>query len=156
VVLAKGLGGGFPVGAVIARAEIGEAMGPGSHGSTFGGNPLATAVANALMSEVEKEPFLKQVRARSAQLHDGLDRLAERYPDLVAGRRGMGLLAGLQLADSLPVAELNNRLRARQVLCVPAAENVLRMLPPLTINEEEINQLLSLLGTCLADGPKED
>jgi acetylornithine/N-succinyldiaminopimelate aminotransferase len=156
VVLAKGLGGGFPVGAVIARAEIGEAMGPGSHGSTFGGNPLATAVANALMSEVEKEPFLKQVRARSAQLHDGLDRLAERYPDLVAGRRGMGLLAGLQLADSLPVAELNNRLRARQVLCVPAAENVLRMLPPLTISEEEINQLLSLLGTCLADGPKED
>ncbi len=135
--LAKGLGGGFPVGAVIARAAIGEAMGPGSHGSTFGGNPLAVAVGNALLDVVEQPDFLALVRQRAAQLHDGLDRLAGRYRDLVAGRRGMGLLAGLQLADSLPVAELNSRLRAHRVLCVPAAENVLRMLPPLTVSAAE-------------------
>jgi acetylornithine/N-succinyldiaminopimelate aminotransferase len=114
------------------------------------------AVANALMCEVEKEPFLKQVRARAAQLHDGLDRLAQSYPQLVAGRRGMGLLAGLQLADSLPVADLNSRLRSRRVLCVPAAENVLRMLPPLTIRTAETDQLLSALEASLADGPKEE
>ncbi len=155
-VLAKGLGGGFPVGAVIARAAIGEAMGPGSHGSTFGGNPLAVAVGNALLDVVEQPDFLALVRQRAAQLHDGLDRLAGRYRDLVAGRRGMGLLAGLQLADSLPVAELNSRLRAHRVLCVPAAENVLRMLPPLTVSAAEIDQLLSALEACLAAGPKEE
>ena len=108
------------------------------------------------MGEVEKEPFLKQVRARAAQLHDGLDKLAGSYPQLVAGRRGMGLLAGLQLADSLPVAELNSRLRARQILAVPAAENVLRMLPPLTVREEEIDQLLTGLEASLAEGPIEE
>lgn len=150
VVLAKGLGGGFPIGAVIARKEIGEAMGPGSHGSTFGGNPLAVAVGNALLDVVDQPEFLAGVRQRASQLHDGLAGLVARYPDLVAQKRGMGLLAGLQLTDRLAVATLNNELRARQILCVPAGDNTLRMLPPLTISRDEIDQLLAGLDSCLS------
>ena len=145
VVLAKGLGGGFPVGAVIARKAIGEAMGPGSHGSTFGGNPLAMAVANAVLDGLEEDGFLEDVRRRAALLDDKLNKLADEYPSLIVERRGAGFLRGLKLFDSLAVGDMTTALRAEKLLCVPAGENVLRLLPPLTLSEPEIEQAYSIL-----------
>ncbi len=145
VVLAKGLGGGFPVGAVIARKDIGTAMGPGSHGSTFGGNPLAMAVANAVLDGLEAEGFLDTVQMRARLLDDHLQQLAARYPGMIEGLRGCGLLRGLRLADPLPVADITAELRGLQLLCVPAADNVLRLLPPLTVTTQEIEQASTIL-----------
>ena len=151
VVLAKGLGGGFPVGAVIARREIGEAMGPGSHGSTFGGNPLAMAVANAVLDGLEEDGFLDQVRSRIMCLDSHLSELAATYPDKIAEVRGSGLLRGLRLADGLAVGDLTAALRDRHLLCVPAAENVLRLLPPLNITEAELATARAALDACLSE-----
>ena len=138
VVLAKGLGGGFPVGAVIARRDIGEAMGPGSHGSTFGGNPLAMAVANAVLDGLEEDGFLAAVRERIASLDGYLTQLQRAWPEKIIELRGAGLLRGLRLGDDIGVSEVTRALRDRYLLCVPAADNVLRLLPPLTISEDEL------------------
>ena len=138
VVLAKGLGGGFPVGAVIARRDIGEAMGPGSHGSTFGGNPLAMAVANAVLDGLEEDGFLAAVRERMATLDGYMTQLQNAWPDQIIELRGAGLLRGLRLRDEIAVGEVTRLLRDRYLLCVPAADNVLRLLPPLTISEDEL------------------
>ena len=145
VVLAKGLGGGFPVGAVIARRDIGEAMGPGSHGSTFGGNPLAMAVANAVLDGLEEDGFLADVQRRAAILDERLAKLAADYPGLILERRGTGFLRGLKLADRITVGDMTASLRRKQLLVVPAGENVLRLLPPLTITEDEIEQACHIL-----------
>ena len=150
VVLAKGLGGGFPVGAVIARRDIGEAMGPGSHGSTFGGNPLAMAVANAVLDGLEEDGFLQTVQARIDRLDQHLHELAAAYPDKIVEVRGSGLLRGLRLADNLVVGDVTAALRERHLLCVPAAENVLRLLPPLTISETELATARSALEACFS------
>lgn len=139
VVLAKGLGGGFPVGAVIARKDIGEAMGPGSHGSTFGGNPLAMAVANAVLDGLEEEGFLLDVQHRATYLHAKLAQLKHDFPEQIAEIRGTGFLCGLKLAETTVAAECVAALRERHLLCVPAGDNVVRLLPPLTISEEEID-----------------
>ena len=147
VVLAKGLGGGFPVGAVIARKDIGEAMGPGSHGSTFGGNPLAMAAANAVLDGLEAPGFLDDVCRRAEILDDGLNQLHSRFPDHIIETRGQGFLRGLKLSDALVAADVNGALRAHNLLCVPAGENVLRLLPPLTITESEINFALKAIQT---------
>ena len=138
VVLAKGLGGGFPIGAVIARRDIGEAMGPGSHGSTFGGNPLAMAVANAVLDGLEEDGFLAAVRERIAKLDDYLTKLQYAWPEKIIELRGVGLLRGLRLGDDIAVSEATRVLRDRYLHCVPAADNVLRLLPPLTISEDEL------------------
>jgi acetylornithine/N-succinyldiaminopimelate aminotransferase len=138
VVLAKGLGGGFPVGAVIARRDIGEAMGPGSHGSTFGGNPLAMAVANAVLDGLEEDGFLVAVRERIASLDGYLTQLQHAWPEKIIELRGAGLLRGLRLGDDIAVGEVTRALRDRYLLCVPAGDNVLRLLPPLTIREDEL------------------
>jgi acetylornithine/N-succinyldiaminopimelate aminotransferase len=114
VVLAKGLGGGFPVGAVIARKAIGEAMGPGSHGSTFGGNPLAMAVANAVLDGLEEKGFLENVQVRMKILDSLLHELAEKHKPLIKQVRGTGFLRGLQLSDHLPAADFNAELRAKK------------------------------------------
>ena len=145
VVLAKGLGGGFPVGSVLARKQIGEAMGPGSHGSTFGGNPLAMAVANAVLDGLEEDGFLADVQRRAAILDERLAKLAADYPGLILERRGTGFLRGLKLADRITVGDMTASLRQKQLLVVPAGENVLRLLPPLTITEDEIEQACHIL-----------
>lgn len=149
VVLAKGLGGGFPVGAVIARKEIGAAMGPGSHGSTFGGNPLAMAAGNAVMDVLEQPEFLEGVRERSAYLEAGLQRLQQNMTGKIDELRGAGFLRGIKLADAYVAGTLCAALRDLHILSVPAAENTLRLLPPLTISNSEIDQLLEGLKTAL-------
>ena len=151
VVLAKGLGGGFPVGAVIARRDIGEAMGPGSHGSTFGGNPLAMAVANAVLDGLEEDGFLVAVRERIASLDGYLTQLQHAWPEKIIELRGAGLLRGLRLGDDIAVGEVTRALRDRYLLCVPAADNVLRLLPPLTIREDELAIAQSALEHCFSE-----
>ena len=151
VVLAKGLGGGFPVGAVITRRDIGEAMGPGSHGSTFGGNPLAMAVANAVLDGLEEDGFLAAVRERIASLDGYLTQLQHAWPETIIELRGAGLLRGLRLGDDIAVGEVTRALRDRYLLCVPAADNVLRLLPPLTIREDELAIAQSALQHCFSE-----
>ena len=151
VVLAKGLGGGFPVGAVITRRDIGEAMGPGSHGSTFGGNPLAMAVANAVLDGLEEDRFLAAVRERIASLDGYLTQLQHAWPETIIELRGAGLLRGLRLGDDIAVGEVTRALRDRYLLCVPAADNVLRLLPPLTIKEDELAIAQSALQHCFSE-----
>lgn len=150
VVLAKGLGGGMPVGAVIAREEIGNAMGPGSHGSTFGGNPLAMAVSNAVLDALQEDGFLADVRRRADLLLAGLEKLVAKYEHKIVEIRGTGFLRGVRFAPDIILAEVNTALRDAHILAVPAADNVLRILPPLTISSSDINIFLDGLDEALA------
>ena len=149
VTLAKGLGGGIPVGAVVAKEEIGHAMGPGSHGSTFGGNPLAMSVSNCVLDILEEDGFLKNVRDISLYLETSLNKLAELFPKQISQIKGLGLLRGIGLRDDLLATDLCAALREKRILTVPAGLNTLRILPPLIINEEEIDLLTDALSTCL-------
>lgn len=145
--LAKGLGGGFPVGAVLATEAASCGMTPGSHGSTFGGNPLAMAVGNAVLDVILGEGFLDRVD-RIARLAWGrLSDLVARHPSVLMELRGAGLLLGLKCA--VPNGDLVARLREAGLLTVPAAENVVRLLPPLMIEEGHLDEALVILErTC--------
>ena len=150
VALAKGLGGGFPIGAVIARGDIGEAMGPGSHGTTFGGNPLAVAAGNAVMDVMDEPDFFPHLAARIAQLDTALQELQKAHSQKIIELRGLGMLRGLQLAPGLVAGDVNLALREAGLLAVPAANNVLRLLPPLTISEDEVAQAITILQSVFA------
>jgi len=150
VALAKGLGGGFPIGAVIARGDIGEAMGPGSHGTTFGGNPLAVAAGNAVMDVMDEPDFFPHLAARIAQLDTALQELQKAHSQHIIELRGLGMLRGLQLAPELAAGDVNLALREAGLLAVPAADNVLRLLPPLTISEDEVAQAITILQSVFA------
>ena len=144
VAMAKGLSGGIPVGAVLAIDEVADAMTPGSHGSTFGGNPIAMAAGLAVMSVLEAEGFMDDVRHRAYKLIKTIDSLAEKYKGLFT-RRGGGFLQGMVFKEEIPALDIVKALREHFVLSVPASENTVRLLPPLTITEEEIDHLASVL-----------
>ena len=137
--VAKGLGGGFPVGACLATEEVGQVMTPGTHGTTFGGNPLAMAVANAVLDVVLDDGFLEHVREVAGTFRQGLASLVERYPDVFEdGPRGEGLLMGLKCA--VPNADVTAAARAERLIVVPAGDNVIRLLPPLVISHDEARE----------------
>ena len=138
IAVAKGLGGGFPVGAVIASEAVGNAMTPGTHGSTFAGNPLAMAVAEVVLDELGAPGFLEDVRRRAGIMRDSLQAVADRYEGAVVELRGRGFLCGVRLADALPAGDAVVAMREENLLTVPAGENTVRFLPPLVISEEEI------------------
>ena len=138
IAVAKGLGGGFPVGAVIASEAVGNAMTPGTHGSTFAGNPLAMAVAEVVLDELGAPGFLEDVRRRAGIMRDSLQAVADRYEGAVVELRGRGFLCGVRLADALPAGDAVVAMREENLLTVPAGENTVRLLPPLVISEEEI------------------
>lgn len=144
VAMAKGLSGGIPVGAVLAINEVADAMTPGSHGSTFGGNPIAMAAGLAVMSVLEAEGFMDDVRHRAHKLIESIDSLAEKYKGLFT-RRGGGFLQGMVFKEEIPALDIVKALREHFVLSVPASENTVRLLPPLTITEEEIDHLTNVL-----------
>ena len=146
--LAKGLGGGFPIGACLATGRAASGMTVGTHGSTFGGNPLACAVANAVLDVVLEPGFLDAVASRGEMLGAGLGRLAAEHPAVVAELRGHGLLRGLRVVP--PVAEMVAACRDEQLLVVPAADNVIRLLPPLIVSPVEIDDALDRLGRACA------
>ena len=149
IATAKGLGGGFPMGAVIAKKAIGDAMGPGSHGTTFGGSPLAVAAGNAVLDVMDETGFFDHLGARITQLDDGLHSLKVQFGQKISEVRGTGFLRGLKMDNAYQAADLNAALRDRRLLAVPAADNVLRLLPPLTISQEEVEKILMILHECL-------
>ena len=134
--LAKALGGGFPVGAFLATSEAAKGMTAGTHGSTFGGNPLAMAVANAVLDIVNTKEFLAQVRQTSLRLKQRLAELKDRHASVIAEVRGEGLLMGLRMVP--PASAMVEELRAENMLVPAAGDNVIRLLPPLIIGEAEI------------------
>jgi acetylornithine/N-succinyldiaminopimelate aminotransferase len=134
--LAKALGGGFPLGACLATTEAAKGMTAGTHGSTFGGNPLAMAAGNAVLDVVLADGFLDRVRRVSLVLKQRLAEIKDRYPAVIAEVRGEGLLVGLRAV--VPSGELVDELRAEKMITVAAGDNVVRLLPPLIISEEEI------------------
>lgn len=141
--LAKGLGGGFPIGAVVATEAAAVGMVPGTHGSTFGGNPLAVAVGNTVLDELLADGFLENVTNMGKYLHTRVGDVAARYPKVIESVRGQGLLLGMKCA--ITNMDLVADMRERGVLLVPAGDNVARMLPPLIISEAEVDEAVSAL-----------
>jgi len=140
---AKGLGGGFPVGACLATARAASHMTAGTHGSTFGGNPLAMAVADAVLDEILSEGFLHHVHVVGNILWDQLNLLVRDFPDLFEEARGLGMMLGLKCrVDNY---QLKNRLLEAGLLVVPAGDNVVRLLPPLNIDETHVAEAVGLL-----------
>lgn len=138
--VAKGIGGGFPLGVCLATEEAARGMTAGTHGTTYGGNPLAMAVGNAVLDVVLADGFLEHVRDMSLRFKQSLASLADRYPDVVEEIRGEGLLLGIKakVQNTMLLAEL----RANGVLAVPAGDNVVRLLPPLIISAEEVREAI--------------
>jgi len=134
--IAKGIGGGFPMGACLATGEAAVGMTAGVHGTTFGGNPLAMAVGNAVLDVVLAEGFLDEVSRKALLMKQGLAAIADEFPDVVEGIRGVGLMLGLKCV--MPNARVNAALRDQKLLAVPAGDNVVRLLPPLVISDDEI------------------
>ncbi len=147
--VAKGIGGGFPLGACLATEKVAEAMIPGTHGSTYGGNPLAMAVGNAVLDVVLEDGFLDKVRSNGLNLKQKLAALADTYPDQIETIRGEGLMLGIKCTNA--PTELLAKAREHGFLAVPAGDNVLRLLPPLTIGQEEIEHAITALNAALAD-----
>src|SRR4051794_6413662 len=141
--LAKALGGGFPIGACLATTEAAIGMTPGSHGSTFGGNPLAVAAANAVLDVMLKPGFFEHVQKMSLLLKQKLASAVDRHPDVLAEVRGEGLLIGIKAVA--PSADLVTALRDQKLLTVGAGENVVRFLPPLIVTEAEIEESVTRL-----------
>ncbi len=145
--MAKGIGSGFPLGACLATARVGSALTAGSHGSTFGGNPLAMAVGNAVLDVVLAEGFLGRVEQAGRLLRQRLEALVRRHPSILAEIRGAGLMLGMRCV--VPSADMVARLRGAGLLTVGAGDNVVRLLPPLIIGEEQVAEALEMLeGVC--------
>jgi acetylornithine/N-succinyldiaminopimelate aminotransferase len=141
--LAKALGGGFPIGAVLASAEAAAGMAPGSHGSTFGGNPLAVAAANAVLDVMLKPGFFDHVQRMSLLLKQKLASVVDRYPSVLSDVRGEGLLIGVKAV--VPSGDLVAALRNEKLLTVGAGDNVVRFLAPLIVTEAELDQAVASL-----------
>ena len=141
--LAKALGGGFPIGACLATAQAAAGMTPGSHGSTFGGNPLAVAAANAVLDVMLKPGFFDHAQRMSLLLKQKLASVVDRHPDILSEVRGEGLLIGLKAV--VPSGDLVTALRGEKLLTVGAGENVVRFLPPLIVSDTEIEEAVGRL-----------
>ncbi len=144
VPIAKGIGGGFPIGAVLMTKKVSNCMIPGTHGSTYGGNPLAMVVGNAIMDEVFQKGFLSNVRKNSKYFLSELNKLKKNYPKLIKEIRGIGLLIGIQVKVDLE--NFISRLTANKLLTIRAAENVVRILPPLNVKKKEIDLALKIIN----------
>ncbi len=145
---AKGIAGGFPMGAILARESVARHLTPGSHGTTFGGNPLAAAAANAVLDVVLADGFLDGVVAHGAALQAGLQRLADDWPGVFAGVRGRGLMLGLECV--LPNTAVQKACVAAGLLVVAAGENVLRLVPPLVVTHDDVAEGLARLAQAAA------
>ena len=137
VPIAKGIGGGFPIGAVLMNKKVASSMTPGSHGSTFGGNPLAMSVGNAVMDIISKKKFLNNIKSLSKYFLFKLNKIQEKYPSVIKQIRGKGFLIGIQLYKDQ--TEFIKKLMDNQLLTIRAAENVVRILPPLNVKKNEID-----------------
>ncbi len=143
VPIAKGIGGGFPVGAVLMNKKVAASMTFGTHGSTFGGNPLAMSVGNAVLDIIFKKNFLKEVSKTSKYFHDKLKKLKYEFPKIIKEVRGMGLLIGLQLHNDQ--TKFIEKLMENKLLTIKAGENVVRILPPLTVKKKDIDLAVAII-----------
>jgi acetylornithine/N-succinyldiaminopimelate aminotransferase len=143
VTIAKGIGGGFPIGAVLMTKKVASAMIPGTHGSTLGGNPLAMSVGNAVLDMIFKKGFLQNVQKISSYFNSELIKIKNDYPKLIKEVRGTGLLIGLQLFKEQ--AKFIKKLEDNKLLTIRAAENVVRILPPLNVKKSEINLAINII-----------
>ena len=149
VPIAKGIGGGFPIGAVLMNKKVAAGMKPGTHGSTFGGNPLAMAVGNKVMDIVSSNKFLNNVKRSSKYFFLNLNKLKEKYPRIIKEIRGRGLLIGIQLHTDQ--AKFIKKLMDNKLLTIRAAENVVRILPPLNVKKKEIDIALKIIDKVCLD-----
>jgi acetylornithine/N-succinyldiaminopimelate aminotransferase len=136
--VAKGIGGGFPLGACLATEDAAAGMVAGTHGSTYGGNPLACAVGNAVMAEITAPGFLDDVKRKAGLVRQRLAELADAHPDIIAEIRGEGLMLGVRLHEGTVNGDFVTAGRANGLLTVPAGDNVVRILPPLNITDEDL------------------
>ena len=143
VPIAKGIGGGFPLGAVLMNKKVASGMTPGTHGSTFGGNPLAMSVGNAVLDQIFKKGFLVNVRKLSKYFNSELNKLKKEFPKVIKEVRGVGLLIGLQLHNDQ--TKFIQKLMDNKLLTIRAAENVIRILPPLNVKKQEIDIAVKII-----------
>ena len=144
VPIAKGIGGGFPIGAVLMKKNVALSMSPGSHGSTFGGNPLAMSVGNAVLDQILKKGFLNNLKKISKYFYQELNKIKKDYPDIIKEIRGKGLLIGIQL--NFDQSKFIKSLEKNYLLTIRAAENVIRILPPLNVKKNEIDLALKIIN----------
>ena len=143
VPIAKGIGGGFPIGAVLMNKKVASGMTAGTHGSTFGGNPLAMAVGYSVMDIISNQKFLNNIKNTSEYFLSNLNKIKDKYPNIIKEIRGKGLLIGIQLrTDQVKFIE---KLMENKLLTIRAAENVVRILPPLNVKKNEIDQALKII-----------
>ena len=148
VPIAKGIGGGFPIGAVLMNKKTASGMIPGTHGSTFGGNPLAMKVGNTVMDIISKKSFLNKVKINSKYFHKELNKLKKQFPKIIKEIRGRGFLIGLQLYKDQ--TNFIKNLMDNKLLTIKAGENTIRILPPLTVKIKEIDQAIKIINkVCL-------
>jgi acetylornithine aminotransferase/acetylornithine/N-succinyldiaminopimelate aminotransferase len=147
--MAKGLGGGFPIGAIWAAEPYAHLFQPGSHGTTFGGNPLACAAANATLDIIEEDSLLEKIMANSSIWHAAIQGLVEQYPQHIAGMRGAGYMVGLALHTDSSVVAI--AAREKGLLIVPAGHNTIRLLPALTATPKELAKSTRILGEVFAE-----
>ena len=143
VPIAKGIGGGFPIGAVLMNKKVASGMTAGTHGSTFGGNPLAMTVGNSVMDIISNKKFLKNVKNISEYFLSNLNKIQNQYPNIIKEIRGRGLLIGIQL--KVDQTKFIKKLMDNNLLTIRAAENVVRILPPLNVKKNEINHSLKII-----------
>ena len=143
VPIAKGIGGGFPLGAVLMNKRVASGMTAGTHGSTFGGNPLAMSVGNAVLDQIFKKGFLTNVKKISKYFHSELNKLKKEFPKVVKEVRGVGLLIGLQLHSDQ--TKFIQKLMDNKLLTIRAGENVVRILPPLNVKKKEIDLSIKII-----------
>ncbi len=144
VPIAKGIGGGFPLGAVLMNKKVAKGMIPGTHGSTFGGNPLAMSVGNAVMDIVSSKKFLKNIENLSKYFLLKLNNIKEKYPNIIKGIRGRGFLIGIQLYKDQTI--FIKKLMQNRLLTIRASENVIRVLPPLNVKKKELDLSLKIIN----------
>ena len=149
VPIAKGIGGGFPIGAVLMNKKVASGMTAGTHGSTFGGNPLAMAVGNSVKDIISNKKFLDNVKNVSKYFFLNLNKIKDKYPKVIKQIRGKGLLIGIQLYSDQ--VKFIKRLMEHQLLTIRAAENVVRILPPLNVKKNEIDQALKIIQKVCAE-----
>ena len=149
VPIAKGIGSGFPIGAVLMNKKVATGMIPGTHGSTFAGNPLACSVANVVMDIVSNKKFLNNVQKSSKYFFSNLNKLKEKYPSIIKEIRGKGLLIGIQL--HFDQKKFIKKLMDNRLLTIRAAENVVRILPPLNVERKEIDLAIKIIDKVCSD-----
>jgi acetylornithine/N-succinyldiaminopimelate aminotransferase len=143
VPIAKGIGGGFPLGAVLMNKKVASGMTAGTHGSTFGGNPLAMTVGNSVMDIISNKKFLNNIKSTSKYFLSNLNNIKDKYPNIIKEIRGKGLLIGIQLY--IDQVKFIKKLTENKLLTIRAAENVVRILPPLNVKKNEIDYALKII-----------